>query len=142
SKDAGVRFNNALTNFVYDVKTLTWILNQGRFTTRTSLPERDSIIYEIRCSKDSITGPANTVNWLEVPWEVYRLANFEDFTDTQSFIQKNCLRLDVAKGSFKRSEEPMFHHYHDRSTSNGNIHTSIKEEYNSSVNKSTHLNSA
>lgn len=89
SKDAGVRLNKALTSQAFDTDSKKWVNNQGQFTSRVTLPERDAITYEISCPV-SVLHPEGKNATLKAPWEVYRLIAWNEFDSTESFLVNNC----------------------------------------------------
>ena len=89
SKDAGVRLNKALTSQFFDTDSKKWTYNQGQFTSRVTLPEREAITYEISCPV-SVLHPEGKNATLKAPWDVYRLIAWNEFNSTKSFLINNC----------------------------------------------------
>ncbi|KAK3806840.1 MAG: hypothetical protein J3Q66DRAFT_117312 [Benniella sp.] len=89
SKDRGVRLNKALSQLTYDTAEKAYSLNPGLFTSRTKLPERESVNYHILCPP-SETHPLERDRYINADWQVYRLVSWNDFTDTESFLTQNC----------------------------------------------------
>lgn len=89
SKDAGVRLNKALTSQSFDTDSKKWVNNQGQFTSRVTLPEREAITYEISCPVSALH-PEGKNATLKTPWEVYRLIGWNEFDSTESFLVNNC----------------------------------------------------
>ncbi|KAG0082055.1 hypothetical protein BGZ90_000549 [Linnemannia elongata] len=89
SKDAGVRLNKALTSQSFDTDSKKWTYNQGQFTSRVTLPERDAITYEISCPVSTLH-PEGKNATLKAPWEAYRLIAWNEFDSTESFLVNNC----------------------------------------------------
>ncbi|KAF9155472.1 hypothetical protein BG015_009760 [Linnemannia schmuckeri] len=91
SKDAGVRLNKALTSQSFDTGAKKWTYNQGQFTSRVTLPERETITYEISCPVSALH-PQGKNSTIKAPWEVYRLISWKEFDSTESFLVNNCYR--------------------------------------------------
>lgn len=89
SKDAGVRLNRALSQLTFDTEQKTWTLNPGLFTTRTILPERQTMSYHIKCPATE-THPLERDRYLNIDWEVFRLVSWNPFHNTDSFLTQNC----------------------------------------------------
>ncbi|KAF8932542.1 hypothetical protein BGZ58_007005 [Dissophora ornata] len=89
SKDAGVRLNKALTANTFNADTKEWTLNPGLFTSRATLPERQTMVYHIQCPA-SAAHPHGREERLNVDWEVYRLVSWNSFESTESFLNRNC----------------------------------------------------
>ncbi|KAF9109762.1 hypothetical protein BGX27_007229 [Mortierella sp. AM989] len=102
SKDAGVRLNKALSGNYFDTNTMTWKLNSGLFTTRAILPERQTMVYHIKCpaSQNFPEGSDSVVN---ADWEVFRLVSWNPFDSTESFLEQNCYRDTDPKEQARRS---------------------------------------
>ncbi|KAG0251989.1 hypothetical protein DFQ27_008337 [Actinomortierella ambigua] len=49
SKDAGVRLNKALSQLIFNTQKMDWVYYSGQFTTRTALPEREKVVFKVRC---------------------------------------------------------------------------------------------
>ncbi|KAF9197791.1 hypothetical protein BGZ49_001628 [Haplosporangium sp. Z 27] len=91
SKDAGVRLNKATGGSSFNSEDLQWEVQPGLFTTRASLPERQTMVYHIKCPA-SRAYPNGLDRVLNSDWEVYRLTTWNTFDSTDSFLQQNCYR--------------------------------------------------
>ncbi|KAF9926623.1 hypothetical protein FBU30_003807 [Linnemannia zychae] len=91
SKDAGVRFNRALTHQIYSSAEKKWVYDAGQFTSRVTLPERPEVVYDIHCPVSPLH-PEEKNYTLKAPWEVYRLVSWNEFDGTESFLRQNCYR--------------------------------------------------
>ncbi|KAF9910381.1 hypothetical protein EC991_006646 [Linnemannia zychae] len=91
SKDAGVRLNKALSTQSFTHDTKKWTLNAGQFTSRVTLPEHESITYEVFCPA-SVLHPEGNNYTLKAPWDIYRLVSWQEFDSTQTFLTQNCYR--------------------------------------------------
>ncbi|KAF9968208.1 hypothetical protein BGZ70_005889 [Mortierella alpina] len=83
SKDAGVRFNNALGTFSYSQPTQTWAAKTGEFSMRAILPESEHLTYGLRC--DAVKGDLH----YRAHWTVVHQLQF---TDKASFLKNVCER--------------------------------------------------
>ncbi|CAO3569025.1 unnamed protein product [Mortierella alpina] len=83
SKDAGVRFNNALGSFTYSAETQTWAAKTGEFGMRGILPETAHLTYRLRCD-----GAKSDVHY-QAHWTVIHQLKF---TDKASFLKNVCER--------------------------------------------------
>ncbi|KAG0249733.1 Restriction of telomere capping protein 5 [Mortierella polycephala] len=91
SKDAGVRLNKALTHLLFNTATKQWRYSLGQFTSRLTLPERQTTVYHIRCPA-SEEFPEGRDQFLDVDWDVFRLMSWNEFDSTESFQTQNCFR--------------------------------------------------
>ncbi|KAG0001875.1 hypothetical protein BGZ80_010666 [Entomortierella chlamydospora] len=89
SKDAGVRFNNALVSHMYNAETQTWSLNMGAITETSILPSSSHVDYRLRCGPN---GPGHGHSFhLNAPWSIVNAPAPGTFTDKASFLQQICL---------------------------------------------------
>ncbi|KAF9349402.1 hypothetical protein BGX26_012285 [Mortierella sp. AD094] len=91
SKDAGVRLNKALSANSFNTETMEWELVSGLFTTRSTLPERQTMIYHLKCPA-SRAYPEGLDRLVNSDWEVYRLISWNPFDSTESFLRQNCYK--------------------------------------------------
>ncbi|KAF9411762.1 Restriction of telomere capping protein 5 [Podila epigama] len=89
SKDAGVRLNRALGGPTFDPQKMQWMVVQGQFASRVSLPESQSLTYEIVCPA-SHAFPQGRKETRQIEWDVYRLRSWQEFHDTESYLNQNC----------------------------------------------------
>ncbi|KAI1309988.1 hypothetical protein EDD11_003937 [Mortierella claussenii] len=89
SKDRGVRLNKALSAMNFNTETNQWTLLSGLFTTRASLPERQTMVYYIKCPATTAF-PEGQEHHVNADWEVYRLRSWNEFNSTESFLTQNC----------------------------------------------------
>ncbi|KAF9287104.1 hypothetical protein BGZ68_002257 [Mortierella alpina] len=97
SKDAGVRLNKALTQLTFNTATKRWTFTPGLFTSRVTLPERQTMVYNIKCP--TIDGTSEEK--VNADWNVFRLMSWQPFNSRESFLTHNCYR-DTAPGNAKR----------------------------------------
>ncbi|KAF9352359.1 hypothetical protein BGX26_009823 [Mortierella sp. AD094] len=89
SKDAGVRFNNALVSHMYNAETQTWGLNMGAFAETSILPSSSHVNYHLRCGPK---GPGHGQSFhFNAPWSIVNAPAPGTFTDKASFLQQICL---------------------------------------------------
>ncbi|KAF9172585.1 hypothetical protein BGX21_009336 [Mortierella sp. AD011] len=89
SKDAGVRFNNALVSHMYNAETQTWSLNMGAITETSTLPSSSHVDYRLRCEPN---GPGRGQSFhFNAPWSIVNAPAPGTFTDKASFLQQICL---------------------------------------------------
>lgn len=91
SKDAGVRLNRAISHLTFDTSEKTWSINPGLFTSRTILPERQTMSFHIQCAATE-THPVERDRFLNIDWKVYRLVSWNEFDSTDTFLENNCYR--------------------------------------------------
>ncbi|CAG8638995.1 16124_t:CDS:2, partial [Cetraspora pellucida] len=88
SRDLGVRFNMALAsvNFVNGIFGLNQnVISSSQFTRRLTLPDSDSITYELKCNNSE-------TKTLKRPWRIINNAyNTLGFTDSKSYFDSICL---------------------------------------------------
>ncbi|KAF9948167.1 hypothetical protein BGZ72_009875 [Mortierella alpina] len=88
SKDAGVRLNKALTQQSFNTATKQWIFTPGLFTSRVTLPERQTMEYKVKCQ----TPDGASEETVKADWNVYRLMSWRPFHSRESFLTHNCYR--------------------------------------------------
>ncbi|CAG8601149.1 4206_t:CDS:2, partial [Racocetra persica] len=88
SRDLGVRFNMALASlkFTDGIFGLNMnIIASSQFTRRLTLPDSDSITYELKCNNSE-------TKTLKRPWRIANNAyNTLGFTDSKSYFESICL---------------------------------------------------
>ncbi|KAF9979333.1 hypothetical protein BGZ73_000027 [Actinomortierella ambigua] len=83
SKDAGVRFNFALTSHTYWPEAKLWLDTPGMFSLRPRLPETPFIDYVLQC-KD------RKIRRVRGEWDILPLADPDTFTDRETFVSNLC----------------------------------------------------
>ncbi|CAG8759654.1 32218_t:CDS:2, partial [Racocetra persica] len=83
SRDLGVRFNLALTSLSKQFGS--WLSAKGtdQFVQRRDLPETPTITYTLSCSEKKRT--------LVRKWSLTTAGDINDFKDTKSYFEQNCL---------------------------------------------------
>ncbi|CAG8501991.1 15486_t:CDS:2 [Cetraspora pellucida] len=93
SRDLGVRFNMALASLKLNYTNYAVI--NGSFALRTNLPEKESVIYNLKCSK--------ATKKLERPWIITFNSDlnvtFTNFTDSKSYYSNVCLMKNVSQST-------------------------------------------
>ncbi|KAF9354815.1 hypothetical protein BGX26_007343 [Mortierella sp. AD094] len=97
SKDAGVRFNNALVSSIYLPLTQTWDNSFGSFALRTTLPESSSVTYNLQCGANG-PGKGQAFSY-QAPWTVIPSAKLAAFTDKASYVSNVCVAPPPQPGS-------------------------------------------
>ncbi|KAG0213421.1 Restriction of telomere capping protein 5 [Mortierella sp. GBA30] len=99
SKDAGVRLNKALTGSTFNTAQKIWAYAPGQFTSRVTLPERQTMIYQVQCpllplttdeDKNKDNDNQKRIQYVKADWEVFRLMSWNEFDSTESFLTQNC----------------------------------------------------
>jgi hypothetical protein len=90
SKDAGVRFNYALSNKMYWTGPKTWLDAPGMFSLRQFLPDTPFIKYTLKC-QDKKTREVRG------DWIVFPLVEPGTFTDKATFVSNFCARSKDAE---------------------------------------------
>ncbi|KAF9366823.1 hypothetical protein BGX34_006092 [Mortierella sp. NVP85] len=85
SKDAGVRFNHALSNKMYWTETKLWLDAPGMFSLRLRLPETPFINYTLQCKDKKI-------RHVRGDWTVFSPIDPGTFTDKATFVSNLCAR--------------------------------------------------
>ncbi|KAF9968516.1 hypothetical protein BGZ70_003077 [Mortierella alpina] len=88
SKDAGVRLNKALTQLTFNAASKQWTFTPGLFTTRATLPERQTMVYKVKCP--TLEGASEET--VTADWNVFRLMSWRPFNSRESFLTHNCYR--------------------------------------------------
>ncbi|CAO3566272.1 unnamed protein product [Mortierella alpina] len=88
SKDAGVRLNKALTQLTFNAASKQWVFTPGLFTSRVTLPERQTMVYKVKCP--TLDGASEET--VTADWRVFRLMSWRPFNSKESFLTHNCYR--------------------------------------------------
>ncbi|KAF9567718.1 hypothetical protein EC968_003177 [Mortierella alpina] len=107
SKDAAVRFNNALSSYTYAAESKTWDSKRGEFSLRAVLPESAHLTYGLRCK-----AAKRDVHY-RAPWSVVHQL---EFTDKASFLKNVCERAPTPSPESALAANDIKHYKRDHET--------------------------